>query len=203
MAENHPGGRGHYPPPPGEEEDRMQSHRHLPPRPGGQPAPMSSSGMTLPSIQDATPHYAVGGRGYGPPPDPRSAGSFSASPINANGYATPQAPPTQLPAFQYPPDQRYGDIYSQPGRGAHYQPQEAYASYPSGGAYRPSPPGPTYNPYQHDYPRVGTHAPPTSQQAAPRQRTSIACRYCRKRKVSKHTLLSRRSAGFSLTPKSP
>ena len=168
-----------YPGPPGEEDERMSSY-HLPP-------PPMAPAVTLPSIQDAPSSYAAG-RGYGPPPDPRAAAHYSASPTNANGYPAPQGPPS----YPYHPDQRpYADYYAAQGRPVSYPPPDPYG--PHYGGYR-QPPGPAYGQYPGDYSRVGAQQPPPQQQAAPRQRTSIACRYCRKRKVWETRSLFERAA---------
>ncbi|KAK4153713.1 hypothetical protein C8A00DRAFT_33530 [Chaetomidium leptoderma] len=64
------------------------------------------------------------------------------------------------------PDPYYDGQQAPPGRGGGYPPD--YYRYPPG-------------PYPYG---MGPPAPPSaSQQSAPRQRTSIACRYCRKRKI--------------------
>ncbi|KAL1873064.1 hypothetical protein VTK73DRAFT_1201 [Phialemonium thermophilum] len=151
---------------------------HLPPPPAGP----SGGVVTLPSIQDAPLPYGHP-RGYPPPAsDPRAAGQYSGSPTGANGYPAPGPPPPhQAPAYQYGADQRgYApDYYPLPGRGAPYHSSaDPYMHY---GAYR-QPPPPNYGAYPAEYARVGAH-PPQPQQQAPRQRTSIACRYCRKRKI--------------------
>lgn len=70
--------------------------------------------------------------------------------------------------------------YQQPPNGYHadprYAPQDPYRQQPPPGPYRD-------DRAQYDYARGG---PPQMNfsQSAPRQRTAIACRYCRRRKVS-------------------
>lgn len=176
----------HYPPPP----DTAQRSSDVP------PASMATS-VTLPSIHDSRgygPPPAAPGRGY--PTDPRYA-----SPSAVNGYPPPgqQPPPGQpqqyLPplqpqsdprsAYPPPPDQRgyYDD--RRPPYGQEPYGQDPYYAYYRG---QPPPPGPPPNGYRHpngvyEYPPVGPGGAPPLTQAAPRQRTSIACRYCRKRKV--------------------
>ncbi|KAL2758358.1 hypothetical protein ACRALDRAFT_2040562 [Sodiomyces alcalophilus JCM 7366] len=143
--------------------------------------------------------------------DPRvdsRTGTYAASPNSANGYPPPPpsgGPPTQLPPLQGPgprspsyaaPDPR--DSYYQNRQPAtHYS--EAYPPDYHRQAGPPPPPPARYPEYgqpaappgaRYDYP---PHAPPPRweyaqnpvpmPQAAPRQRTSIACRYCRKRKI--------------------
>ncbi|KAF7531819.1 hypothetical protein G7Z17_g13698 [Cylindrodendrum hubeiense] len=193
--ENQP--RPQYPPPP---PDNAQRPSEAP------PASMAAS-VSLPSIHDSRsygPPPSAPGRGY--PPDPRYA-----SPNAVNGYPPPgqQAPPPgqqqppYLPPLQpqtdprspaYPPPDQRGGYYDDrrppgPGYG-----QEPYSSDPYY-AYRGQPPqGPPppngYRDYRahlasgvYEYPPGGPGAAPQLTQAAPRQRTSIACRYCRKRKV--------------------
>jgi len=194
MAEDHRG-RGllprerpeepQYPPPPGEEDDR---------RPYPPPPPPMSAGVTLPSIHD--PYGPAGSSRYPPADpraDPRSRGQYSVSPTGVNGYGPPpQQGGTYLPPL-HAPDQRQHyagdgrDYYDRgppppqqqydvgPPRRAPYGAPDPY-HHPYN-AYRAPPPGAPYGGYDYR-----GQAPPQPQ-AAPRQRTSIACRYCRKRKV--------------------
>ena len=185
-----------YPPPPGEEDERSRSIAyHSRPQ-------MASGAVTLPSIQDPRGGYpAQGGQGW----DPRSSGSYGTSPSSSNGYPTEAssshqgsyspagssgyAPPHgYLPPVQpspqdargsYPPDPR-GPQYYSPGRPAPYGANAGYDF-----AYRPDrgPPGQ----YPPDYGRVGQQV---MQPSAPRQRTSIACKYCRRRKVGQTNPIS-------------
>ncbi|CAN8100063.1 unnamed protein product [Discula destructiva] len=163
-----------YPPPPGEEEEERQRQPHQYPPPPG------AAHMTLPPIQDAHPAYAR--YAPGPPSDPRSQGHYAASPTGANGHAPP--PGYQLPPVQPPPDQRYG-----------VEPRYDYAQPRQGGSFPPAPPPPADH-YNYTYrPSSGSpygapggpyeygRAPAAPAQAAPRQRTSIACSYCRRRKI--------------------
>ncbi|PHH68127.1 hypothetical protein CDD82_822 [Ophiocordyceps australis] len=148
------------------------------------------------------------------PPYPHDA-RYIASPNAANGYPSPspsagqQTPSTFLPplqpglpdprspAYPPPPDQR-GNYYEDrrpPQYPDHHQAQQ----YPEAYFYRGAPAGPVPpngypRPPQPAYPDYGqsTGAPPAMSQAAPRQRTSIACRYCRKRKI--------RCSGYQNTP---
>jgi hypothetical protein len=173
-----------------------------PRRPPSRPRPASmAASVTLPSIQDHRP--AAGGYGMPPqnppgyPGDPRYA-----SPNAVNGYPPPSGPPQQPPAHgsylpplqpqpdsrpPYPPQeqpqqrQSYYDDRRPPSYAEPYHPSDYY--YAQGG--QPPAPGNGYpreqrgaNPFTNDF----SHVPPMSQ-AAPRQRTSIACKYCRKRKV--------------------
>ncbi|KAK0725726.1 hypothetical protein B0H67DRAFT_642106 [Lasiosphaeris hirsuta] len=203
MADDLRGGRGypsrenpddsHYPPPPEDEDDRRPPYQ--------QPPPGAQGGMTLPSLQ----YPAPGGTGYAPepqrypeqryassdqryPPDQRSWSSES--PTNPNGYPPPPSDPRyQLPPVHAPQDRARYDDRRQYDERRQYDDRrqyndQYYQGQPSPYAYR-YPPGAAYPPY--DYARAGANAPPPAvpqpQQAAPRQRTSIACRYCRKRKI--------------------
>ncbi|RKK72375.1 hypothetical protein BFJ69_g10181 [Fusarium oxysporum] len=186
--------QSHYPPPP----DTAQ-------RPSDAPPSSMATSVTLPSIHDSRgygPPPAAPGRGY--PADPRYA-----SPNAVNGYPPPghQPPPGQpqqyLPPLQPQSDPR-SSAYPPPPpdqRGGYYDDrrppygQEAYSTDPYYAYYRgqpppPGPPPPNGHPgYRHipagvyEYPPVGHGNAPPLTQAAPRQRTSIACRYCRKRKI--------------------
>ncbi|KAI0172419.1 hypothetical protein GGR52DRAFT_404892 [Hypoxylon sp. FL1284] len=148
------------------------------------PAPMASGQVRLPSIQD--PHGGFGPSFW----DARNTG-YGASPSSSNGYAPPPS------GSQAPP-------------GTGYSPPQGSGSYPPPAPYQPQvlPPGadPRAQPYFGGY---GTPAPydshfrdqavaaaatypggtyhrdvvPPSHHSAPRQRTSIACRYCRRRKI--------------------
>ncbi|KDN62836.1 hypothetical protein CSUB01_08239 [Colletotrichum sublineola] len=152
-------------------------------------------------------------RSYPPDPrgdlraDPR-ASNYSASPNSVNGYPPPQpgGHPPQLPPLQppgdprspsYPPPPDARDDYyrsRQPppppppyGGDPYYQDYHNRQGPPPPGRYPdyppPGPGGPRYD-YPPGAPRYD-YGPggPALQQAAPRQRTSIACRYCRKRKI--------------------
>lgn len=203
-----------YPPPPGEDEDRSRAIAHHP-RPQ-----MAAGPVTLPSIQD--PHGA-----YGPPAargwDPR-ANNYGASPNSTNGYPPPPGsaqaphngyspsssssggypapsnhqylPPVQPhphdPRASYPPDPRQGPYYPQQQR----PPMQPYGANSYDFAYRPErgPPGA----YPQDYGRGGP-GPGVMQQSAPRQRTSIACKYCRRRKVSLGEAIYRSKWSFEFT----
>jgi hypothetical protein len=184
-----------YPPPPGEEERDRQ----------GEPTSRANMAttITLPSIHEQYPGQ------YGPPSahrasyagDPRASGAYSASPNSANGYPPPPGRTTYLPPLQPPADPRsptYApnprDEYfrgQQPPPPGQYHQDQYYNSYnqggppPAGGYGPPSAYGAPQPGGYADYPgRVAGAVPPPIQQAAPRQRTSIACKYCRKRKVS-------------------
>ncbi|OLN86105.1 hypothetical protein CCHL11_05216 [Colletotrichum chlorophyti] len=161
--------------------------------------------VTLPSMQDPHGSYPPPQFPRPYPPDPRGdpradprASSYNASPNSVNGYPAPPPGPhqTQLPPLQPPGDPRsptygpppgddyyrgrqppsqHGDPYYQDYYRQGPPPQGRYPEYPQG------PGGPRY-----DYPAPRYYdgqGAPQLQQAAPRQRTSIACRYCRKRKI--------------------
>ncbi|KAI1865186.1 hypothetical protein JX265_008233 [Neoarthrinium moseri] len=185
-----------YPPPPGEEDDRS---RGIPYHPRPQ---MASGTVTLPSIQDPQgPYGPPAGRAW----DPR-ASSYGHSPNSSNGYASP---PGNAPSHQSSYSPSSGGSAYPPPAGHPYlppvqpHPNDARAPYPP-----PDPRGapyyssqrqpPPYNPNGYDYAYRPERGPPGSyppdyaragpgqavmQQTAPRQRTSIACRYCRRRKI--------------------
>ncbi|KAK4161449.1 hypothetical protein QBC43DRAFT_291924 [Cladorrhinum sp. PSN259] len=190
MADDHRGVRGYqprdqpespqYPPPPGED------HRRLP--------PVASTSMTLPSISAYPPPGAPPSsyppddrypdRGY--PPDsaypPRPPVGWPTEPPTPSGYP-PIPSDSRYPPL--PPD-RYDDRRRYDDRAVHeafYAGQAAAAAAAAARGYPPEvyikyPQGP-----QFAYPIPSPQAAPPQQQAAPRQRTSIACRYCRKRKI--------------------
>ncbi|KAG6019355.1 hypothetical protein E4U41_003276 [Claviceps citrina] len=188
------------------EGQQTQPSRHYP-SPSDEPRASSDStranmaaSVTLPSIHDAraggygAPAPPPGGRGYGH--DARYA-----SPNTVNGYPPPaggQQPtgsylppmqPQQVPRTSaYPPPDHRGPYYDD-RRGAPPPPPDA--AYGQDAYYYRGPPGapppngyprPHPGPYGPEYAQAG-NAPPQMGQAAPRQRTSIACRYCRKRKI--------------------
>ncbi|OAQ60628.1 C6 transcription factor [Pochonia chlamydosporia 170] len=157
-------------------------------------ATMAAS-VTLPSIHDPrSSGYGApppsGGRGYSH--DPRYA-----SPNAVNGYPPPpggqQPPASYLPPMQsqdprgapYPPPDHRGSYYDDrrgpPHPDAAYA-QDAYFYRGPPGAPPNGYPRPHPGAYGPEYAQAG-NAPPAMAQAAPRQRTSIACRYCRKRKI--------------------
>ncbi|RDL40993.1 Uncharacterized protein BP5553_00972 [Venustampulla echinocandica] len=130
-------------------------------------------------------------------------------PHENNGY-----PPREQRESQYPPppgeeDERARAAYHQRAvsnsSGVTLPPispyEQQYASQPNGytpayqqGPYRPPPPPAAYpndRGYQQDYGRGGPQHMAFSQ-SAPRQRTAIACRYCRRRKI--------RCSGFDQNP---
>ncbi|KAG5913492.1 hypothetical protein E4U42_001115 [Claviceps africana] len=189
------------------EGQQAQSSRQYPsprdePRASSDPSRASmAASVTLPSIHDGraggygAPAPLPGGRGYGL--DPRYA-----SPNAVNGYPPPsggqQPPGSYLPPMQpqqdarspaYPPSGLRGPYYDD-RRGAP-PPPPSDAAYGQDAYFYRGPPGapppngyarPHLGPYRPDYGQPG-NAPSQMGQAAPRQRTSIACRYCRKRKI--------------------
>jgi hypothetical protein len=186
-----------YPLPPGEEEDRARGIPYHP-RP-----PMAAGAVTLPSIQDPNgPYGPPAGRAW----DPRAA-NYGASPNSANGYPPPGSAPSHQssyspPASSYPPPA--GSQYLPP---VQPHPSDSMSSYPPQDPRGPhyyasqrSMPPASYPPESYGYPYRQDRGPHSyhadyaqggpgpaamqHQQAAPRQRTSIACRYCRRRKVS-------------------
>ncbi|PTB70407.1 hypothetical protein BBK36DRAFT_1174165 [Trichoderma citrinoviride] len=179
-------------------------YHHLPPRDAPPSNPESSAhsrttmatSVTLPSIHDSRPS------GYGPPL-PAGRGYVSdpryASPNAVNGYPPPpgsqQQPAAYLPPLQPQSDPRSAYPPPEP-RGAYYDdrrpppPHPAYHDqYSTDYYYRGLPQG-HHNGYAHDYARpppgyAQDYGQPGMERPreAPRQRTSIACRYCRKRKI--------------------
>ncbi|KAI5464000.1 hypothetical protein BGZ63DRAFT_141442 [Mariannaea sp. PMI_226] len=191
----------HYPPPP-PPPDTTQ-------RPSESPASAMATSVTLPSIHGSYgPPPAGPGRGYSH--DPRYASPNAANGYPPPGQQQPPPPPQQqaqqpgpyLPPLQPQSDPRasaYPPPPDQQPRGYYedrrpYPPQDPYAQDPYYG-YRGQPPqgapppNGAYRDYRggypgvYDYPPAPPGAAPPLTQAAPRQRTSIACRYCRKRKI--------------------
>ncbi|KAK7221665.1 hypothetical protein V2G26_009668 [Clonostachys chloroleuca] len=194
-------------PPHSRPEDRQSQHHsqsHYPPSAESTPRPSDgqrvnsmAASITLPPMQD----HRTGG--YGPPPHPQGYSYPSdpryASPNATNGYPPPPGQSGYLPPPQQQSDPR-APSYRPPEH--HYQgrPPPSYSHdphYPPPQDYyyrqqaQGPPPAPSHYPYGppggaplHHYPPeyAQAQAPPMAQ-AAPRQRTSIACKYCRKRKI--------------------
>ncbi|KAF4119873.1 Fungal Zn(2)-Cys(6) binuclear cluster domain [Geosmithia morbida] len=197
----------HLPPPPPPLPRTGESAAQ---RPAENPRGSMAASVSLPAMHHD--HRAQGygppptqGHGY-PPIDPRYA-----SPNTTNGYPPPgqqQQQQQQQPAGSggyLPPLQPQSADSRTPG----YRPPEPYgAGRPPPGAYQQPPSEPQYAGHPEAYyyrgPPQGPHAPPPNAypyappyaeygppqaggpamaQAAPRQRTSIACKYCRKRKI--------------------
>ncbi|KAK3695582.1 hypothetical protein B0T22DRAFT_112115 [Podospora appendiculata] len=199
MADNRRGGRGysrrenseesHYPPPPGDDDDDHRTQYQLPPMPASSVAPLPPF-QYGPPAQGYSPDPRYPGQRHSPPeqrypPDPRLWSSES--PTNANGYAPPpDARGYPLPSVQPGQERRpYDDRRPHDDRrhypDPYYQAQARSGGYDDQYAFRYQQSGPYYGDF-----RGGAGAPqpqPPQQQAAPRQRTSIACRYCRKRKI--------------------
>jgi len=113
---------------------------------------------------------------YPPPPGEeedraRQAYHHQRAPSSSSGMTLPSISP-------------YDPQYAQPQNGyapdprALYQPQDPYRGQPG-----PIAPYRDDRAYQQDYGRGGPQQM-SFNQSAPRQRTAIACRYCRRRKVS-------------------
>ncbi|XWW94179.1 hypothetical protein V2A60_002121 [Cordyceps javanica] len=178
-------------------EDHSQSSPHSRPsleeaRHATEPRGTMAASVTLPSMHDphggGYPGQPPPSRGY--PPDPRYA-----SPNSGNGYPPPAQsgghPSGYLPPLQAGSDHR-SQAYPPEHRSSYYDDRRhpQYSDYPPDYYYRQQ--GPPPNGYSRDYrgPPPGSYPPdfgqgvgPAMAQAAPRQRTSIACRYCRKRKI--------------------
>jgi len=198
MADNYRGGRGyssrdhpesHYPPPPGDEDDRRQPQYPLP---TPNMAPVSSS---YPPVQAYPPDPRYSAHRYSP--DKRyqqdQRAYSSESPTNANGYnpppqavdryPQPPAAPSSYDRRDYDDRRGYSDPYYQ-GQTQQSPPMriEGYTTDSNYSSYRYPPQG--HQPYSYHPSSGAPPAPAQAQpQAAPRQRTSIACRYCRKRKI--------------------
>ena len=121
---------------------------------------------------------------YPAPPDPR--GQYSAPPDPRPQYA-PQPPPAGYgppPTWSGQPQANYGPPpvhhqYDQTHGHAYHYPAPPHQGQPP---YDPNRPNiPPMNPYPYAYPPQQYQQPPPA--PAPRQRTAIACKYCRKRKI--------------------
>ncbi|KAB5559807.1 hypothetical protein GE09DRAFT_69095 [Coniochaeta sp. 2T2.1] len=185
-----------YPPQPQQHHQQQQGEwdDRRPPPPSFPLPPMAQPNVTLPPI------HGLYQQSYGPPPggpvnpppvDPRLAPQqYAPSPTTANGHGPPPpGPPPQgapYPPQHYPPPP--GPHGAPPPGGPpppgpyadYYQMQHRPSQYPA-------PPPPGYGPYP-GYPGGSPYGEYVQgghqqQQIAPRQRTSIACRYCRKRKI--------------------
>ncbi|RDA82542.1 hypothetical protein CP532_5208 [Ophiocordyceps camponoti-leonardi (nom. inval.)] len=205
------------PPPPPQHQQHQQPvspehlHQHHPHHQSRAPvAPRAHMAATvLPSIHESRgyPSQPPSSAGRPYPPDARFA-----SPSAVNGFQPPQPghqqqppPPGYLPPLQASPTEARSPAYPPPhpeqqrtpflderrppglyGGDAYFfrGPPSAGPVPPNG--YSRQPPGP----YQ-EYAQQAAGAPAMAQ-AAPRQRTSIACRYCRKRKI--------RCSGYQNTP---
>ncbi|KAI0403583.1 hypothetical protein F4802DRAFT_286977 [Xylaria palmicola] len=211
IARHDPPSSSQYPPIPGEEDERPSSGSYYP-RP-----PMSSGIVTLPSIQDRPDMYGppssrswdprgstyspspTSAHRYPPPPGgvPPPSGACYSPAGNGNAYPPPAGPsPYSLPPVQplaqdprsgYHPDARAQPYYAPPNHGSFNGGASAYEY-----GYRQDR-GPTV-PYAPEYARSGPvgGAVISHGQSAPRQRTSIACKYCRRRKI--------RCSGYNQSP---
>ncbi|KIW09355.1 uncharacterized protein PV09_00253 [Verruconis gallopava] len=126
------------------------------------------------------------------PPAPPPASTQAQAPHQPNGTAYP---PSSIPPPQQQPLPSISE-YSRPEMAVHHAPPPpppppppaaaaAAGAYPPP-AYPPAPPAhypyrPTHDPYRA--PQQAYHPYPPQHQPAPRQRTAIACRYCRRRKI--------------------
>lgn len=170
------GGYAHQPGYPGPPPAASNGYAPPPPGANGYPAPPQNGQAPLPPLQP--PQADSRSPTYPPHADPRD-----------DYYAQRRPPP-------YDRDPYYGAYRGHPpppdyyGRGQPPPHEDYHRAHPPRheGDFRP-------HPYEAEYanghPRNGYPYPqgapmpsgPQLQQAAPRQRTSIACRYCRKRKV--------------------
>ncbi|KZZ96395.1 C6 zinc finger domain-containing protein [Ascosphaera apis ARSEF 7405] len=131
------------------------------------------------------PQYPLPSWSAAPPP-PQEYQSAHAPPQEYHTAPVSQypPPPQSAPSYQYPPpttDMNGVPHPSRPPPPPHLQPPHIPDPY-----RLPPPPGPYQRPPVEYY---GPPAPPVAppqvvyQAAAPRQRTAIACRYCRRRKI--------------------
>ncbi|KAK5372625.1 hypothetical protein LTS13_006366 [Exophiala xenobiotica] len=161
--------------------DPRDSHRpqYPPPDDPNQGGYYATQSPSRPPMRDERSPY--------PPPDPARQGQYP-DPRAAHPYPPPQAWPAQHGAYPPPPPHHYPDPqhpgYAYPPRPDMAQPPQPMQP----DAYRLPPPYPPpgYYPAQHYAP------PPPPPAAAPRQRTAIACKYCRKRKI--------RCSGYDSSP---
>ncbi|KAM7201400.1 hypothetical protein V8F20_004864 [Naviculisporaceae sp. PSN 640] len=210
MADDRRGGGGYprqdsseassYPPPP--EDDRRSYYP---------PPPVAPSNTTsLPPITTYAPPpppstYPSDPR-YSDPRYSRDRGWAAEPPANPNGYPPPESrypPPPPAPADRGPYEDRsrpyedprqyddrsraYERPYPEPYYGGQVGQPEPQRGMPYSYGYSPH-----AQQHAYQYPPQQQAPPPAPPQAAPRQRTSIACRYCRKRKI--------RCSGYANTP---
>ncbi|KAI0021438.1 hypothetical protein F4780DRAFT_290878 [Xylariomycetidae sp. FL0641] len=200
-----------YPPVPDEEEDRSNTYAHR-----SRPS-MAAGTVTLPSIQDAhgaypppedrswdsrTPGYGPSpnsAHAYPPPPPPQPAPSqqYAHAPYSpSSGHSAYPPPPGSNPQAYLPPVAPPGAdpraAYAADPRGAPYYAPPHAVPYGSPTAYEYGYRGDRGHPYGQEYGRPGPPPGAVMQQSAPRQRTSIACKYCRRRKI--------RCSGYQSSP---
>ncbi|KAK5467975.1 hypothetical protein LTS15_000948 [Exophiala xenobiotica] len=164
--------------------DPRDSHRpqYPPPDDPNQGGYYATQSPSRPPVRDERSPY--------PPPDPARQGQYP-DPRAAHPYPPPQAWPPQHGAYPPPPPPPPHHYPDPQHPGYAYQPRSDMAQPPQPmqpDAYRLPPPYPPpgYYPAQHYAP------PPPPPAAAPRQRTAIACKYCRKRKI--------RCSGYDSSP---
>lgn len=184
-----------YPPLPGDDDSR----------PPMAAATTTTTTTKLPGIFDtfgAPPQsgppsrYPPDGR-YPPDPrqaDPRAHPGYGGSPNGVNGYHAPP-PPQHHQQQQQQQHPSQGQQQQQGGPGMYLPPLQPSADprtteYYSGslgsnygGYYRGARPFELEHRFPNEYIPGGPSIPVVIQQTAPRQRTSIACKYCRRRKV--------------------
>ncbi|TGO16231.1 hypothetical protein BTUL_0030g00150 [Botrytis tulipae] len=155
-------------------------------------------GRSMPAGYDAPPHHSFGdGRGYSQQPPPPSYRHHSYQ--DSRGYPQQQQQPPPVTRHHSYNDERGYSQQQHPAPSHHsYQDSRGYSQQqhppaPSHHSYQDSrgypqqqPPHPAHYPY-HDGRSYPQDQPPTAQpplrQSAPRQRTAIACKYCRRRKI--------------------
>lgn len=144
---------------------------------------------SLPSIYDPNsyPQLTVPGNGY-PPDLPRALPNIVNDFPSPDQQGLPQQQPPYLPPLQpqtdpgslaYPPSDQRGGYYKN-----HLPPRPGYRQEPySSDTYYDCDYRDHLASFVYEYPPGGAGAAPQLTQAAPRQRASIACNYCRRRKV--------------------
>ncbi|TAQ84660.1 hypothetical protein B7494_g7017 [Chlorociboria aeruginascens] len=188
-------GGGGYPPPPLDPRDPRDPREQQDQR--DQQDARDARGQVSPH-QQIEPQYPplLGDARYPPPP-----GDSRYPPLGDPHYPPPpgesergrtyhQRTPSSGGNATLPPMATYDSQYAQPNG---YSPDPR--AYPQPDPYRSPPqPGPFRDDrvYQVDYARAPPQQQMSFSQSAPRQRTAIACRYCRRRKI--------RCSGFENNP---
>ncbi|KAF5876998.1 putative c6 transcription protein [Botrytis fragariae] len=134
-------------------------------------------GRPMPAGYDAPPHHSFrDGRGYSQQPPPPTYRHHSYQ--DSRGYSQQQPPPATR-HHSYNDERGYPQQQHPPAPSHH--PYQDSRGYP-----QQQPPHPPHYPY-HDGRGYPQDQPPAAQpplrQSAPRQRTAIACKYCRRRKI--------------------
>ncbi|TGO34837.1 hypothetical protein BHYA_0180g00140 [Botrytis hyacinthi] len=137
-------------------------------------------GRSMPAGYDAPTHHSFrDGRGYSQQPPPPSYRHHSYQDSRGYPQQQQQQPPPVTRHHSYQDSRGYSQQQNPPAPSHHsYQDSRGYT--------QQQPPDPAHYPY-HDGRSYPQDQPPTAQpplrQSAPRQRTAIACKYCRRRKI--------------------